>query len=203
MNRFLFLIFFSIFFNLNYIYSQNQFSANSISNNFLNIDKYSNKDSIHSPKKAALYSSLLPGLGQGYNHKYWKIPIIYAGLGGSAYMFISNRKHFIDYRDAIEMRLDDDPTTIDPYIDLYTMDQLTYYKDYYRRNLEISVIVFVGVYLINILDAVVDAHLYGFSIDTDLSMIPANNANTFVPTISLKYNFKINNNDKNSYHRLW
>lgn len=203
MNRFLFLIFFSIFFNLNYIYSQNQFSANSISNNFLNIDKYSNKDSIHSPKKAALYSSLLPGLGQGYNHKYWKIPIIYAGLGSSAYMFVSNHNKYIDYRDAIEMRLDDDPTTIDPYIDLYTMDQLTYYKDYYRRNLEISVIVFVGVYLINILDAVVDAHLYGFSIDTDLSIIPANNANTFVPTISLKYNFKINNNDKNSYHRLW
>lgn len=203
MNRFLFLIFFSIFFNLNYIYSQNQFSANSISNNFLNIDKYSNKDSIHSPKKAALYSSLLPGLGQGYNHKYWKIPIIYAGLGSSAYMFVSNHNKYIDYRDAIEMRLDDDPTTIDPYIDLYSLDQLTYYKDYYRRNLEISVIVFVGVYLINILDAVVDAHLYGFSIDTDLSIIPANNANTFVPTISLKYNFKINNNDKNSYHRLW
>ncbi len=203
MNRFLFLILFSIFFNLNYIYSQNQFSANYISNNFLNIDKYSKKDSIHSPKKAALYSSLLPGLGQGYNHKYWKIPIIYAGLGGSAYMFVSNHNKYIDYRDAIEMRLDDDPTTIDPYIDLYSLDQLTYYKDYYRRNIEISVIVFVGVYLINILDAVVDAHLYGFSIDTDLSMIPANNTKTFVPTISLKYNFKINNYDKNSYNRLW
>jgi hypothetical protein len=101
------------------------------------------------------------------------------------------------------MRLDDDPTTIDPYIDLYSLDQLTYYKDYYRRNIEISAIVFVGVYLLNILDAVVDAHLYGFSIDTDLSMIPANNNNTFVPTVSLKYNFKNSNNDKNSYHRLW
>jgi len=62
-------------------------------------------------------------------------------LGGSAYMFIANHKKFIDYRDAIEMRLDDDPTTIDPYIDLYSLDQLTYYKDYYRRNIEISAIV--------------------------------------------------------------
>jgi hypothetical protein len=203
MNRFLFLIFFSIFFNLTYICSQNQFSANYISYNFLNNYQYTKKDSIHSPKKAALYSALLPGLGQGYNRKYWKIPIVYAGLGGSAYMFISNRKHYIDYRDAIEMRLDNDPTTIDPYIDLYTIDQLTYYKDYYRRNLEISVIAFVGVYLINILDAVVDAHLYGFSIDTDLSMIQFNNTNTLLPTVSLKYNFKKNNNDQNSYNRLW
>ena len=114
-------------------------------------------------------------------------------------MFVSNHKKFIDYRDAIDMRLDDDPTTIDPYIDLYSLDQLTYYKDYYRRNLEISAIVFVGVYLLNILDAVVDAHLFGFSIDTDLSMISANNTSTLVPTISLKYNFKNSNNDKNSY----
>lgn len=203
MNRFLFLIILSFLFNISSIHSQNLISANSDSYFFLNNYQLDKKDSIHSPQRAAIYSSLLPGLGQGYNHKYWKIPIIYAGLGGSAYMFIANHKKFIDYRDAIEMRLDDDPTTIDPYIDLYSLDQLTYYKDYYRRNIEISAIVFVGVYLLNILDAVVDAHLYGFSIDTDLSMIPANNNNTFVPTVSLKYNFKNSNNDKNSYHRLW
>jgi len=203
MNRFLFLIILSFLFNISSIHSQNLISANSDSYSFFNNYQLDKKDSIHSPQRAALYSSLLPGLGQGYNHKYWKIPIIYAGLGGSVYMFIANHKKFIDYRDAIEMRLDDDPTTIDPYIDLYSLDQLTYYKDYYRRIIEISAIVFVGVYLLNILDAVVDAHLYGFSIDTDLSMIPANNNNTFVPTVSLKYNFKNSNNDKNSYHRLW
>lgn len=104
-------------------------------------------------------------------------------------MLFYNRKYYVDYRDAIEMRLDDDPNTIDPYIDKYSLEQLSYYKDFYQRNIEISAIVFVCVYLLNILDAIVDAHLFDFSINTKLSYLPVYNNTFIIPTVSINYNF--------------
>lgn len=203
MNKYIFIFIISISLCIN-INSQNLITGYSFDSYRLNYSYSQKNDSIHSPKKAALYSSLLPGLGQGYNKKYWKIPIIYAGLGGSAYAFFYNRKYYVDYRDAIEMRLDDDPNTIDPYIDKYSLEQLSYYKDFYQRNIEISAIVFVCVYLLNILDAIVDAHLFDFSINTKLSYLPVYNNTFIIPTVSINYNFfKKNKNDKISYNRIW
>src|SRR6187551_3251968 len=68
---------------------------------------------VHSPKKATIYSAVLPGLGQAYNKKYWKIPIIYAGLGTSAYFFSFNHKEYSKTRKALAARLDENPETID------------------------------------------------------------------------------------------
>ena len=86
MNKYIFIFIISISLCIN-INSQNLITGYSFDSYRLNYSYSQKNDSIHSPKKAALYSSLLPGLGQGYNKKFWKIPIIYAGLGGSAYAF--------------------------------------------------------------------------------------------------------------------
>lgn len=124
----------------------------------------------HSPRKATIMSLCLPGLGQVYNRKYWKVPVIYAGLGGAAYAYSWNRHYYTSYRTAIKARLDNDPLTTDQYIGKYSTSNLLDIKNMYRKNMELSVIVFSAVYLLNIVDAAVDAHLFDFQISDDLSL---------------------------------
>jgi len=124
----------------------------------------------HSPKKATIMSACLPGLGQIYNRKYWKVPVVYAGLGGAAYGFFWNHDKYTTYLDAYKIRTDGDASTVDPYDGYYTESNLLDLSNYYRRNMELSVVVFAFVYMINIIDATVDAHLYDFDISDDLSM---------------------------------
>lgn len=123
----------------------------------------------HSPKKAALYSAVCPGLGQLYNKKYWKIPVIYAGFTTFGYFIVNNSKNYIEYRDAYVFRTDGDSTTIDNY-PRYTVDNLKYVKNYYRRNLEMTIIFTTAFYILNIIDASVDAHLFTFDVSDDISM---------------------------------
>lgn len=124
----------------------------------------------HSPKKATIMSACFPGLGQIYNRKYWKLPIVYGGLGGAAYGFFWNRNMYKTYRDAYIFRTDGDSTTIDEFDGYYSESNLLDLSSYYRRNMELSVVIFTFVYIINIIDAAVDAHLYDFDISDDLSM---------------------------------
>jgi hypothetical protein len=125
----------------------------------------------HSPGKAALYSALVPGLGQIYNRKYWKLPIVYAGYGVMAYFLVTNTNNYMDYQCAYIEKVNGN--TQGNYSDLvnrYTEDQLLSAREYYRRNLEISVLVTALWYALTILDAAVDAHLKTFDVSTDLSM---------------------------------
>lgn len=124
----------------------------------------------HSPKKATIMSACLPGLGQIYNHKYWKVPVVYAGLGGAAYGFFWNHDKYSTYRDAYVLRTDGDSATIDNFDGFYSESNLLDLSNYYRRNMELSVVIFTFVYILNIIDATVDAHLYDFDISDDLSM---------------------------------
>lgn len=149
----------------------------------------------HSPKKATIMSACLPGLGQAYNRKYWKMPIIYAGIGAATYSTIWNFGKYKTYRDAYKARVDDDPNTTDPF-DRYTASNLLDIRNYYRRNMELSIIIVVAVYALNIVDAAVDAHLYDFNISSDLSMSvqPAiiNDRTCFNSSaagLSIKFNF--------------
>jgi len=139
----------------------------------LNIAKAQNIDDTttisHSPKKAAIMSTCLPGLGQVYNKKYWKIPIIYAGLGGAGYAIAWNNKKYQDFRKAYIARTDTLSSTVDPY-PRYSDANLLDLRNYYRHNLELSIIVVTAIYVLNIVDASVDAHLYDFNISDDLSM---------------------------------
>lgn len=123
----------------------------------------------HSPRKAAWMSTALPGLGQIYNKKYWKVPIIYVGFGALVYSFQVNQGKYVKYRDAYKYRIDGDATTIDNYIGIYSDDNLSALYQYYHRYRDLTVIGAAALYLLQIVDASVDAHLFTFNVSDDLS----------------------------------
>ena len=133
---------------------------------------------IQSPRKAAILSATLPGLGQVYNKKYWKIPIIYAGLLTSVYYINDNNIEYKRYKDAYLRRLDNNPDN-DDFVGEYSSGDLLILKDFYRRNREVSILCFIGTYIINVLDASVDAHLFDYDISEDISfqITPTSTAN--------------------------
>lgn len=124
----------------------------------------------HSVRKATLLSTFLPGAGQVYNKKIWKVPIVYAAFAGMAYLIKFNHDNFRKFDDALLMRYDEDPNTIDPYVNVYTEENLRSLSDFYRRNRDLSVIGLTLVYVLNIIDAHVDAHLFNFNVDDNLSL---------------------------------
>ncbi len=123
----------------------------------------------HSPLKATMLSATLPGLGQIYNGKYWKVPIIYATYAGVAYALNFNNTNYQRFRRAWVARVDGNPNTTDEFPNRST-DVLLRATNYYRRNLELTYIVAAAVYVLNILDATVDAHLLDFDVGENLSM---------------------------------
>lgn len=127
----------------------------------------------HNPKKATLYSAVLPGLGQFYNKKYWKIPIVYAGIGTIYYFAHTNNEDYKTYRKAYDFKTGSNPNVSDKIKDIadhYTADNLITLRDYYRRNMELSWIIMAVWYGINIIDATVDAHFFYYDINDDLSL---------------------------------
>ncbi len=122
------------------------------------------------PKAALGLSLVLPGAGQAYNKKYWKIPIIYGVFGYLAYKIDDNKKNYEDFRDAYEIRVDGDDMTIDQYEGIYSDASLKRLRDLRKKGLESNWIFVVVTYLLNGVDAYVDAHLLEFDIDEDLSM---------------------------------
>lgn len=122
------------------------------------------------PSKAAFYSALLPGLGQAYNKKYWKIPIVYAAIGTGVYFYISNDNQLERYRDAYKRRLagfEDDE-----FFGRVSDDGLIRAQRQFRRNKELSLLVTLGLYALNIIDANVDAHLLQYNVDENLAIKP-------------------------------
>lgn len=128
------------------------------------------------PARAAFYSAVLPGLGQAYNDKYWKIPIVYAALGTGVYFYFKNDENYDRYRTAYKSRLagkTDDEFTSETGSPLVSTQGLIEAQRFYQRNKEISILVIVGMYALNIIDANVDAHLRQFNVSEDLSLKPA------------------------------
>ncbi|HRH65816.1 MAG TPA: DUF5683 domain-containing protein [Bacteroidia bacterium] len=119
--------------------------------------------------RTALSSALLPGLGQGINKKYWKIPIIYAGFGTLVYLIDFNNNYYQKFKTAYRFRNDTDPGTVDDY-PRYSNDDLRVRKDYYRRNRDLCYILGGVLYSLNIIDAYVDAQLLDFDVSDDLSL---------------------------------
>lgn len=134
---------------------------------------------IPNPTKATWLAVVFPGGGQIYNRKYWKLPIIYGGFAGCAYALSWNGKMYKDYSQAYLDIMDSNPNT-KSYEDLlppnarYNEEQLKNTikkrKDMFRRYRDLSIFAFIGVYLISIIDAYVDAELSNFDITPDLSM---------------------------------
>lgn len=124
----------------------------------------------HNPLYASLFSMALPGLGQAYNRKYWKIPIIYAGIGGFSYGIYALSKDFTGYRNAYRLQVDEDPNTYGSYKGVDDDATLKTYRDYYKRNRDL-VCIFTGVwYALNIIDAAVDAHLFEWNMKDDIHL---------------------------------
>lgn len=121
-----------------------------------------------SPARAAMLSATLPGLGQIYNRRYWKVPIIYAGFGTLAYFLNMNSNEYQRWRTAYIARVDGDPNTVDGFP--HSTDQLERAMRFYRRNLEVTYLLGAALYILNILDANVDAHLLDFDVREDLSL---------------------------------
>jgi len=121
----------------------------------------------HSPHKAAMYSALVPGLGQIYNERYWKLPIIYGAAGVLIYAFDFNNDRYNKYKNAYA---DMDAEKITSFEGYTNKDVLLRLKDNYRRNRDLNVIVMAGIYLLNVVDATVDAHLFDYDISDDLSL---------------------------------
>ena len=124
----------------------------------------------HSPKKASLYSAMIPGAGQYYNEKYWKIPIIYVGLAAALYSANQNQSEYNTFKEAYQFRTDENPNTIDPYINQYSESNLLTLKNNRRNNRDLAYIISLGIYLLNIIDASVDAHLFKFNVSDDISL---------------------------------
>jgi hypothetical protein len=126
----------------------------------------------HSSRKAVIYSLICPGLGQIYNKKYWKLPFIYGGTGAFAYFVGYNHSKYIKFKDAYiaESANTDhsEPIEIDGY--LYSYESLPRGRDYYRRYRDLSVLGLGAVYLLTVIDAMVDAHFFYYDVSEDLSM---------------------------------
>lgn len=136
---------------------------------------------IPNSSRAVWLAAVFPGAGQIYNRKYWKLPIIYGGFVGCAYALTWNNQMYSDYSQAYLDIMDNNPNT-NSFMDFLPegtdiSSRLEFYKssfkkkkDFYRRNRDLSIFCFIGVYLISIIDAYVDAELSDFDISKDLSL---------------------------------
>ncbi len=126
--------------------------------------------SAHSPHKAALYSALLPGLGQIYNKKYWKVPIIYAGFGTLIYFINTNNRYYNDLKQGLIHANDSIPYQLKYFHYDLTPDQLQNGKDIYKRYRDLSIILTGGLYILQIIDATVDAYLFDWDVGEDITL---------------------------------
>jgi len=135
---------------------------------FFSITIIAQESVVKVPKRAGLYSAILPGAGQVYTKKYWKVPIIYAGLISSAYYIKENHTLYDLYKQTYLSRLDGDRT--DEFSTTYTDADLRTLTEHYRRNREVSALLFTLTYMLNIVDASVSAHLFDYDVSEDISL---------------------------------
>lgn len=152
-------------------------------------------DSIHSPKKATIYSAILPGLGQYYNEKAWKIPIVYAAIGGCLTAAIINNNDYHSSRNELIYRQGCGGQRLNQDYKNFEDAQLLELSNYSRKWRD-NMFIFTGVaYALNIIDANVDANLFHFNVDDNLSMnvMPYSYSQEIrkpVAGVSLRFSFK-------------
>ena len=123
------------------------------------------------PAKAAFYSAILPGLGQIYNQKYWKLPLVYGAIGASAYFYLDSQKNYNIYRDEYKNRLAGNKSDSD-YLGNLSDSQLLSAQKQFQRNRDLSALFMVGFYVLNIIDANIDAALSQFNVSEKLALKP-------------------------------
>lgn len=175
------------------IYSQSSTFTQPDNEKKVKAQKDSSRVRSHSPAKAMIFSAIIPGLGQAYNKKYWKIPIVYATMGTTIYFFNSNNTLYRQYKQAYINKTDTEASTTDLYPD-YSDAQLRELEDYYRKYRDLNVILTALFYTLNVVDAYVDGHLVNFDVSDDLSfhLAPALNfqAASQKPSAGMTLTFK-------------
>ncbi len=126
----------------------------------------------HSPKKATIFSAVLPGLGQVYNKKVWKVPIIYAGFGALGYFISFNNRYYQKFKSAYQMRLNNDPNFNNVYPEYaYLTDQsIELAMNTYRRWRDLNAMGFIALYVLQVIDANVDANFFYYDIGKDITL---------------------------------
>lgn len=124
------------------------------------------------PAKAAFYSAIFPGLGQIYNKKYWKLPLVYGAIGTSVYFYIDSQKNYNIYRDEYKSRLAGNTSNSEFLVNL-SDSQLISAQKQFQRNRDLSALFIVGFYVLNIIDANIDAALSQFNVSENLTFKPA------------------------------
>lgn len=150
----------------------------------------------HSPAIAGCLS-IIPGGGQIYNKKYWKLPIVYGTLGISGYFVYDFAQQMVSYKKEFINRRDGNINLLNPLYEQYTDENILALKNTYRRRMEIAIAVTTILYILNIVDAIVDAHLYYFDISDDLSLhvtpqINQNYSNSLVHQHNTSFNYGVN-----------
>ena len=142
------------------------------------LDTAKKKD--HSPRVAAIRSAVLPGWGQIYNKKYWKLPLVYGALGVTTYIFVDNIKTYRELRFAYSARYkasiaqspadSADYFKLDDKYKIYSIESIRQNRDQFRQYIDYSVLFFLFFWGLNVIDASVDAHLKSFDVSPDLSL---------------------------------
>lgn len=159
---------------------------------------------VHSPQRATIYSAVLPGLGQVYNKKYWKVPLVYAAVGIPGYLFFYNKKYYNASRYALSIIANkrfnnkDSLARVDPQLKAFVTPDYDYsgsllnYRNEFRRDMDYSVLITLLMWGLNVVDATVDAHLKGFDVSDELSLQikPTTIPGTMIPGVSFVVNFK-------------
>ena len=169
-------------------------SLNTKTRKDIKIEKGGDYDPL-SPSKAAFYSAIFPGMGQVYNKKYWKTPIVWGAMGTSIYYYLNNNKEFKRYRTAYKLRKNNliDEFTVDG-VEIISEETLERAQDQLRENRDMSLLTTVILYVLQIVEASVNAHLLQFNTDDNLSFKPTFiNDPIYVEAskvgLTIKYNF--------------
>ncbi len=158
------------------------------------------KGEVNPTRKATILSTIFPGAGQIYNGSYWKLPIVYGGFATFAYVISFNNRGYQRFKTAYNALTDDNPDTVDEFNGAYSADRLQNTRDSFRRYRDMGIVYLAGFYLLNIIDAHVDAYLRRYDISDDLSMrieptvdqsiyLPAEGRSASVVGLGMKINF--------------
>ena len=124
---------------------------------------------LHTVRRATLLSTAFPGAGQFYNGAYWKMPLVYGGIGACIYFAVDNHQRYRRYLDAFFIRIDSNSTQSDQYVGIYSERELIELQNIFRDWRDLSIIFGALVWALNIIDAHVDAHLYYYNVSDDIS----------------------------------
>ncbi len=122
------------------------------------------------PRKATIRSAIIPGWGQIYNKKYWKLPLVWGALGTTAGVYFYNVKYYRLLKNAYIYRINGQDDLVDPEFKNLSTESIRSYRNSFRQNVDYSVLFFLLFWGLNVVDATVDAHLKAFDVSDDLSL---------------------------------